>query len=81
MYWTDLDAELRGTGTDPQALADARGITVVCDDDAAQAGGACWFGTAAPVGEALADYRATGGTVSRWWAPPSGGTRRGDALL
>jgi hypothetical protein len=41
MHWTDLDAELRGTGTD----------------------------------------RATGGTVSRWWAPPSGGTRRGDALL
>jgi hypothetical protein len=69
MHWTDLDHELRGTGADPQALADARGITIVCDDAAAQAGGACWFGTAAPADKALADYRASGGTVSGWWAP------------
>ncbi|HMQ73261.1 MAG TPA: hypothetical protein PKA84_01400 [Rubrivivax sp.] len=68
MDWINLDADLRGTNADPQRLADERGLVIVVDDDAA-AVGACWWGAAAPTADALADYRAAGGTVSRHWAP------------
>jgi hypothetical protein len=67
--WMDLDAALRGTGADPQALADERGITIVVDEDAAAVGAPCWWGTAAPRALAVANYRASGGTVSAVYVP------------
>lgn len=77
IFWINLDADLRGTNVDPQALADQRGLLIVVDDDAAAVGGKCWWGTAAPVDvdQALTDYRAAGGTVSTHWTPK----RRADA--
>ena len=69
-FWINLDADLRGTNVDPQALADGRGLLIVVDDDAAMTG-PCWWGTAAPldIDQALTDYRAAGGTVSMHWTP------------
>ena len=70
--WTGLDAELRGTDTDPQDVANARGMVIVRDDDAATVGAECWYGiAAADVAAALADYRESGGTVSQHWVPQS----------
>jgi hypothetical protein len=65
----DLDLELRTTDDiDPQTIADDRNLLIICDDDAAQVGAPCWW-AASPSVDVLRQYKADGGTVSRYWLP------------
>jgi hypothetical protein len=64
--WIELDPLLRHphTPVDPQTLAALLDCTVICDDDAATAGAACWYAVALDAAEAAAAYAQLGGTPS-----------------
>lgn len=65
-----LDIILRRLdGIDPQELAEATGLTIICDAYAATVGAGCWQATLLPPTQASAAYTAAGGTVSRIYSP------------
>lgn len=69
--WADLDHELRGTMTPPQAYADTHRVIIIADEDAATAGsGPCWWGTTClDRDRAVTDYVQAGGTASHVYVP------------
>lgn len=53
----------------PQEVADATGLTIICDEDAAAVGADCWHCTQLGPEEAAKAYRELGGTVSVIYSP------------
>lgn len=53
---------------DPQEVANATGLTIICDEDAAVSGN-CWWATLARPDRAEISYWESGGTVSTLYAP------------
>ena len=53
----------------PQEAADATGLTIICDEDAASVGADCWHGTQLGPAQARAAYEDIGGTVSAVYSP------------
>jgi hypothetical protein len=54
----------RADSPDPQSVAEATGLTIICDEDAAAVGAECWPATLAGPKEAAEHYASIGGTVS-----------------
>lgn len=70
--WIELDVALRGTGVDPQGLANGGQLIIVEDVDAATVGAPCWYGiraSEASIEDATADYIKSGGTASYVYFP------------
>lgn len=60
----------RADAPDPQSVAEATGLTIICDEDAAAVGAECWQATLAGPKEASEHYASMGGTVSMVYARP-----------
>jgi hypothetical protein len=52
----------------PQEVADATGLTIIVDEDAARFGADCWIATLMEPTAAANAYRESGGTVSSTYA-------------